>query len=370
MIGIPLFKEHLQSRPQSRAAPLGHPPMGVTGGAPANPALPDIARSRFVVNVSSNVCYAVLNTALMVWYVPFLVHHLGVAAYGMIPLANSLVMYAAIISHSLVVSINRFLSIDVNQGNEAGANRTFNTALALSLAACSILLLPAAIVTYFFPMLFNVPAGLELSTQLLFAGVAITMLTAILSGNFGVSSMITHRFDLYNIVRSLTSLSRVGAVALCFLFWPASLWCVAVGFIVSACIGLIGDVLVWRWLTPQLHIDLGDIDRHQFRALMGLSGWSSVNQAGTMLLMQVDLLVVNAMFGPEMTGRYGTVLLFATLIYTMTDTVLAVLFRRSWRSTPWAKLTACEDSQADRSSSLESDWRCRLVCCAASVDHC
>ena len=183
----------------------------------------------------------------------------------------------------------------------------------------------SGIVTYFFPMLFNVPAGLELSTQLLFAGVGITMLTAILSGTFGVSSMITHRFDLYNIVRSLTSLSRVGVVALCFLFWPASLWCVAVGFIVSACIGLIGDVLVWRRLTPQLNIDLGEIDRHQFRALMGLSGWSSVNQVGSMLLMQVDLLVVNAMFGPEMTGRYGTVLLFPSLIYTMTNTVVAVL---------------------------------------------
>lgn len=292
---------------------------------PANPQLPDIARSRFVMNVGSNVCYAALNTALMVWYVPFLVRHLGVAAYGMIPLANSLVMYASVISTSLDVSINRFLAIDLNQGNDAGANRTFNTALALSLAACGILLLPAGIAGYFFPVLFNVPAGLELSTQFLFASVAVTMLTAILSGNFGVASVITHRFDLRNIVRSLTSLSRVGIVALCFLFWPASLWFVAAGFMTSAWIGLIGDVLVWRRLAPQLYIDRREIDRHQFRALMGLSGWSAINQAGSLLLMQVDLLIVNAIFGAEMTGRYGSVLLFPALIYTMTETVIAVL---------------------------------------------
>jgi membrane protein EpsK len=187
------------------------------------------------------------------------------------------------------------------------------------------LLLPAGLVTYFFPVLFNVPAEMDLATQFLFASVGVTALAAILSGNFGVASLITYRFDLRNIVRSLTSLSRAGLVAICFLFWPASLWYVAAGFIISACIGLIGDVLIWRLLTPQLHIDRRDIDRRKFRELVGLSGWTTINQIGFLLLMQVDLLIVNAMFGAEMTGRYGSVLLFPALIDTMTATVVAVL---------------------------------------------
>ena len=78
-------------------------------------------------------------------------------------------------------------------------------------------------------------------------------------------------------------------------------------------------------MTPQLHIDRYDIDRQRFRALVGLSGWSAVNQAGSLLLMQVNLLVVNAMFGAEMTGRYGSLLLFPALIDTMTGTVVSVL---------------------------------------------
>jgi membrane protein EpsK len=295
------------------------------GGIAARPLVRDPARSRFLINVGSNVCYVGLNVALMVWYVPFLVHRLGVAAYGMISLANSLVLYAGIISVSLDTSINRFLAIDLNQGNEAGANRTFNTALALSLAVCVFLALPAGFVTCFFPVLFKVPAGLELATQFLFAGVGATMLAAILGGSFGVASLITHRFDLRNIVRALTSLSRVGVVALCFLFWPVSLWHVAAGFMVSACVGLIGDVLIWRSLTPQLRIDRRDIDRRQFRALMGLGGWVTVSQIGYLLLTQVNLLVVNAVFGAEMTGRYGSVLLLPTLIYTMLEIFVTVL---------------------------------------------
>jgi membrane protein EpsK len=294
-------------------------------GTPIKPLSPNIAQGRFVVNVGSNVCYAVLNTAVMVWYVPFLLHHLGVAAFGMISLANSLVMYAAIISTGLDVAIGRFLAIDLNRGDDVGANRTFNTALALSLAACAILALPAGIVTYFFPVLFKIPAGQELATQFLFASVCVTTLAAIISGNFGVASLISHRFDLRNIVRSLTSLSRAGVSALCFMIWTANLWYVAVGFIVSAGVGLIGDVAIWRSLTPQLRIARRDIDLQQLRAFMGFGGWVTVSQIGFLLLTQVDLVVVNAVLGAEMTGAYGSLLLFPTLIYTMMEMVAAVL---------------------------------------------
>jgi membrane protein EpsK len=197
--------------------PSGHPPMRSAARIATGPLPSDPARSRLVVNVGSNVGYAILNAALLVWYIPFLVRHLGVSAYGMIPLANSLVMFSTVISTSLNVSINRFLAIDLNRGDDADGNRTFNTALALSLGGCLILLVPIGLLTYFFPVLFKVPAGLEFSTQILFASVGFTTLTAVLSGNFGVASLITHRFDLRNLVRSLTSVSRVGVVASSFL---------------------------------------------------------------------------------------------------------------------------------------------------------
>ena len=179
--------------------------------------------------------------------------------------------------------------------------------------------------TYYFPLLFNVPAWQERATQFLFAGVAVTMLAAVLSGSFGVASLITHRFDLRNVIRFLTSLSRVLVVVFCFRFWSPSLWHVAAGFIVSAWVGLVGDLLVWKLLTPQLHIDCHDIDRDRFHALKGLGGWAAVNQIGTLLLLQASLLIVNAMFGAEMTGRYGSMLLFPALIEMTTATVITVL---------------------------------------------
>jgi membrane protein EpsK len=285
----------------------------------------DYVKSRFAINVGTNVAYIAVNTLLMVWYIPFLIKHLGMAAYGMIPLANLLVMYSSVISAGLEVSTNRYLAIDLNQGEQENASRTFNTALFLSLVACCFISIPAAIVTYLYPVLFSVPTGMEQETRFLFGSAVFTVLISIIGGNFGVSSIIKHRFDLYNIVRTVVSLSRVGIVAFAFLLWLPSLWWVATGFIVSACINLAGNVILWKQLTPQLHINYSSIDKKRFRDLLGLGGWASINQIGALLLLQIDLIVVNTLYGADMTGRYGSVLIFTTLILTMTTTVVGVL---------------------------------------------
>ncbi|MBL6459070.1 hypothetical protein JMJ55_27460 [Belnapia sp. T6] len=133
-----------------------------------------------------------------------------------------------------------------------------------------------------------------------------------------------HRFELRNLVRALTALSRVGVVALCFALWSPSFWHVALGFVVSAVMQLASDILVaWR-LAPGLRFGLRFADRRQVVAMTGFSGWSSVNQAGNLLMLQLNLLLVNLLFGAEATGRLGALLLLV-VINSMTETVVTVL---------------------------------------------
>lgn len=282
-------------------------------------------KGRFLANVGSNLGYVLVSSAVMIWYVPFLVRHLGMAAYGMVSLSNTLVMFTAILSGSLAVSLNRFLAIDLNRGDYPAANRTFNTAFALCVVAAAVVLLVAGVVTPVLPRLFRLPKGLEGDTQLLFIGVVVTTLTAMFSGNFSVSSRIAHRFDLYNLVRGFALFVRVGAVVALFSLWQPRLKAVAAGLVVAALVGLVGDVIVCRRLTPQLRLDRRDIDSSHVRGLIGLSGWSALNFGGAILISEISLVLVNTMLGADMTGRYGSLLLFPTLIETMTDTVANVL---------------------------------------------
>lgn len=280
---------------------------------------------RFSVNVLSSIGFIMLNVGLMAWYVPFLVSNLGLAAYGMLSLANSLVLYLAIVTDSLNGSVFRHLGIELNRGDLASANRTFNSALILAMLASCLLFVPIAATCYLLPLMFQVPPDLVAATRFVLGAVGVTALTALVGGIFGVSSLVRHRFDLRNIVRSVVALCRIGVVALLFAAEPPSLVHVGIGLIVAAAIGLAGDVLLWRKLTPELSINPRLTERARFRPLIGLGAWSAINVIGVLFIMQVDVIIVNQLLGPEATGRYASVLLFPVLIYTMGEAVLPVL---------------------------------------------
>ena len=282
------------------------------------------ASGRFIVNVGSSLIYVVLNTGIMFWYIPFLLKHLGVAAYGMVPLSAPLVMFAMIVCEGVNGAIYRNLAIDLNRGELFAAQRTFNSAVMLTIAVSCVLLVPMAPAVWLFPQLFEVPSDLEGAARFLLAGSFFTALTFLVGSPFDASSLITHRFVIRNAIRSAVALSRVGIVALCFYAWPASLMHVGLGMFASALLGLSGCVIAWRRLTPQLRLHLADVDPHHFRPLLNFGAWSAVNTAGLLLLMQVDLIIVNALFGSTMTGRYGALLAFAVLMHTLAEVVTPI----------------------------------------------
>lgn len=286
---------------------------------------PGAARSHFVTNVASNVAFMLASTIVSMWYTPFLIRHLGVAVYGMVPLANSVVPYMSIVTGGLNVAIGRFLAIDLNRADETAANRTFNTALSASIGVVAALLPVGLAVAWLFPTLFQVPLGLENEARLLFGCVALTFFLTTIGSNFAVSTLILHRFDLRNLVKGLTLATRVGLVVLLFTLLPERLWHIGAGFVASTVVSFAGDWLWWRKLTPQLHIRPSAFDRARLGELFSMGGWSIVNRMGDLLFMYVALMVVNVFFGAEMTGRYGTILLFSTLIETLAETGSTVL---------------------------------------------
>jgi membrane protein EpsK len=282
-------------------------------------------RGHFLVNVTSNVAYMVLSMGVMLWYVPFLINHLGVAAYGVVPLANSLILYFSPATDGLNVAVNRYLTIDLNRGDAYAANRTFNTAFFTVVVAMVALLPLMLVMVWQFAVVFETPAGLENEARVLFAGVMLTFLLAIVGATFEVSSIALHRFDLRNLVRGVALLTRVAVPALLFWWLGARLWQVGLGYGLSAGVGLAGAWWLWRRLTPQLQVRLAAFDRSRLRALLGLSGWSVVNRIGLLLFLSVDLAIVNLYLGAQATGEYGTLILFPELLRNLTDTVSSVL---------------------------------------------
>ncbi len=283
------------------------------------------ARRRFPINVLSNVTWLVLNAIVGTWYTPFLIGHLGVGVFGLIPLAGSVTNCMAILTEGLNSAVGRFLTIDLARDDATAANRTFNTAIVSSLTIVAILLPVALVITWLAPKIFDVPPGNERDVQWLVLLAMVAFITTTFASSFAVPSYAYHRFDLRLLVNIARLVARVGSIVLLFTALTPQLWQVGVGICLSAFFFLLGHKALWRRLTPELRIRLNLFDTSRLRQFLGFSGWVLINQVGSLLFLNIDLIVANVIFGAEAAGRYGAVVIFPTLLRTLVATAQGIL---------------------------------------------
>ena len=273
-----------------------------------------IARKHFVLNVLSNATYIGALTVYTFWMTPYLIGFLGIAAYGMIPLTQNLISYTSILTTALNTAVSRFLTIELEQHKVDQANKTFNTSL-FSILGLFLFLTPIFLIAAIaFPNIFDIPAGWETDASWLFIIMAVAFFITVITGVFSVSTFIHSEFTKYNLVNLAGLAFRVGCLVFLFSLFHPHLWYAGAGFLLTALITLLGSLLLWRKLTPELKIMKSAFDRTRLKEQMGMGGWVVVNMVGAQLLSRVDLIIVNAFYGAVITGGYATLVQFTLLM--------------------------------------------------------
>ena len=282
---------------------------------------PAVERGRFSVNLATNLGYLGLTLVVGVWYVPYLVKHLGPAAYGLIPLASTITSAMALITVGLNIAVGRSLTIALEREDHEQANRIFNTSLWGSLVLCAGLLIPAGLGLVFLELIVRVPPGFETEARWLFAAVAMAFLLNELKTPFSVSAYCRNRFDLFNLVATGEVLTRIGLVVLLFYALSASIQYVGGAILCGTMVSAVGAVWLWRRLMPTLRIARRDFNWGVLKSLTRTGGWVIVNQLGAILYLGIDVLVANRLFGAELAGKYAAVLALPLLIRTLGATI-------------------------------------------------
>jgi membrane protein EpsK len=281
---------------------------------------------QFGINSISNIFVFIFNLGIGLWFTPYLINNLGVASFGLIPLANSITSYLGLITLSINGSVGRFLAIDLLSQEFNEANKTFNTAM-IGLIFIALFLIPFSIgFVLLVPKLFNIPAGQEESSTLLFFFILLAFFVTQIDTCFAVSSWAKSRFDLRNTVIITSQIIKIVVVVLLFFIFEPNIFYVGIGFFLAAIFSLIGDIILWRILTPELSIQPRSFDRSRIRELFGMGGWMVVNQIGTILFIHIDLVVANIVLGAKTAGEYGSILIFSTLFRSMASTVSTVFY--------------------------------------------
>jgi len=281
--------------------------------------------AQFPRNLAANIAYFLVNIVIGVLLVPYFIDTLGVAAYGLIPLATSITGYVAIVVQALNTAVSRFLTVDLQREDYAAANQTFNTAL-FAFSAILLLLVPVVVaVAYFAPSIFNVPAGQETGAVLLFLGVSAALLIRFWSGNFTVQLFAYNRLDLQNLVNLTNLIVQVGLIVVLFTLLGPDLALIGGAYLAGAVVASGVSIVLARRICSYLRVSIGAFDRTKLKEISGMGGWVVVDQTGYLLLSQVDLIIVNLLFGAIMAGEYAIALQWVILLQAIVGILAVVL---------------------------------------------
>lgn len=246
--------------------------------------------------------------------VPYLVHHLGRAAYGLIPIAGALTQYVALINHSISSAVTRFLTIAFQQDDHEDANRIFNTAF-FSYLALGLIQIPVfALLIWNANMLFSIPQELYRDTIILLTCSAAAFLINLISSVFAVPQYANNRLDISRSIDITRQILRLTGIVILFLnFGPRLRYVGYVDLTLSVFIAII-NIYIARRLAPMLLLRLGSFDYSKIRQLMSMGGWLLVNQVGVLLFMRTDVWVCNRFVSAEAAGDYAAILQWSSLI--------------------------------------------------------
>jgi len=285
-----------------------------------------VKRGKLSSNLFTNVANLGLNAVIGVWLTPYLVHRLGVAAYGIIPLATTVTSYLGVITLVLNAAVARFLTIDIEREDYEKANRTFNTSLFGNIILATALLLPMTwLVLFHVDSIFHLPSGFEAQAKMFFVCTLVVFTLALLTAPFEVATYCQNRFDIRNAISMTGSILRIGLIVLLFNVFQPQMWHVGVSAVIAGVFALLFSMKTWKTLIPKLYIHRSMLDLSALRELTAAGKWIAISQIGTILLVSIDLVVVNRLFGAEATGRYAPLLQWPVLLRYLGLTLSTVL---------------------------------------------
>ena len=276
-------------------------------------------------NLIANILFFITNIVIGLFLIPYFIDTLGVASYGLIPLATSITSYVGLIAQSLNTSVSRYLTVDLQRGDFEKANITFNTSLFGIMGVILVSIPIIFIVSYYVPNFFQTPLNQRYDVILLFLGVMGAFLVKTLSSVYGVSLFAYNRLDIQNIIDVINVLVQVGFIVLLFSAFSPNLSYVGLSYLIGALVASIITIYASKKVNPHLKVNYLDFRISQLKILAGMGNWIIVNQIGALLFLQVDLIIVNKLFGPTSGGEYATILMWSMLLRSMAGMLAGVL---------------------------------------------
>ena len=281
-------------------------------------------RTQLPKNLITNVVLFLVSILIGVFLVPYYIDTLGVSSYALVPLATSITSYVNLVIQSLNSSVSRYLTVDLQRGDFNKANIIFNTSL-FGMLGISLLSLPIIIVVHIMHLLFRKSQQTRDMMLIYFLGTILSFLISTLGGVFGVSLFAYNRLDLQNILSISVIVIQVAGIILLFSNYSPMLCHIGFANLIASIIIFIATIYISKKVNPHFKVNLSNFKISEMKEIANTGNWLIINQVGTILFLQMDLIVVNKLFGPVAGGEYAALLTWSRLLRTLAGVLSGVL---------------------------------------------
>lgn len=245
----------------------------------------------------------VLNFAIQILLIPYIVAHVGTDGYGFVSLAKNFADYAAILATALNAFATRHIAVAYHQKDLDSANRFYTSAFYGNSLLAALVMSAAAVMIVFLQHLLNIPQNLQMDVKLLFTLIFCNFAVVTLSSVFQAGPVISSRMSLSGVYKVLSYAAEALLLIAAYRLLVSRVYYVGAGLLLSSLVMAYGNLRITQKYTPDLRIS-----RHRFSwsvvaKLLKDGLWNAMNQAGEMLNNGLDLMICNLMLSPLQMGQ-------------------------------------------------------------------
>jgi len=276
------------------------------------PVIPAVAQGSTKANAIFRLTAYVASAVVMLAALPYIIRALGVDAYGIIGISNSVINYLAIATVAVTAVIGRNLVFAITQKRFDDASKQVSTSLwGLAIFILAVLL-PAAAGIFFLEKLLNLPPHLVTDGKLLFVFIFVTFALTTLSLPFSAATFVRNRLDIASGLGFLKQFLTYGLVLWLFSLLHPSLALYGLVTAVVSLFFLVANIGVSRKLMPETQVGLKWVDTAILRGILMFGGWITLNHIGSLLYLQTDIVVVNRVLGAAAAGQFAALAVIST----------------------------------------------------------
>ncbi len=279
---------------------------------------------QITINMFFSVVAFVISLAISFFVTPYITGQFGSEAYGFVKLADDFTRYAALFSVALNSMASRFLILQRERGDLAGAQKYFSSITLANIVMSAVMAVPSLICVIYLEKFLNIPPELVSEVKLTFAITFAGFLLTFLFMTYGNCYYLTNKLNLNAIRESIATILRAALILALSSIAVLRISYLTLASLVVICFSILYNLYHTRKLTPEFRFRFSDFEWKKLWEVLSAGIWNSAIRLSNILSSGLDLLLTNTMVSSQMMGYLSLAKTIPLLVANFSETVAQV----------------------------------------------